>query len=404
MKKPTLNMMSGVSISILIVSGQVMAADSISEAIEAGKASGDFRLRYESVEQDNAVDDATALTLRSRIGYSTGDIAGVSAMIEFEDSRIVANQNDFTVGPTGFNPGEYSVIADPETTEVDQGYLQYKNNIATVKLGRQVLTLDNHRFVGHVGWRQDRQTFDALSVVLTPVEKLTVTYAYLDQRNRIFAEAADINAQDHLFNIGYTTPFGKLTGYAYLLEVDQQADNALDTYGVSFKGSMDMSDTKFLYGAEYATQEKETEGVEDRDMDYMMLEGGVVISGVTIKANYEVLGSDDGKDAFFTPLATLHKFNGWADTFVLDTPDVGVVDMSVTVSGTVAGGKWAIVYHDFEADEPSDTVDDLGKEIDVLYAKKFGKYYNTGIKYAAYSNGDTGADTDKLWVWVGAAF
>jgi hypothetical protein len=32
------------------------------------------------------------------------------------------------------------------------------------KIGRQVITMDNHRFVGHVGWRQDRQTFDALTL------------------------------------------------------------------------------------------------------------------------------------------------------------------------------------------------------------------------------------------------
>ena len=49
-------------------------------------------------------------------------------------------------------------------------------------------------------------------------------------------------------------------------------------------------------------------------------------------------------------------------------------------------------------------VDDLGDEIDFLYAKKFGKHYNAGIKYAQYSAGDILVDTDKLWVWVGASF
>lgn len=400
MKRPTNHLLNGVSLAILLASGHAVAADSFAEALESGKAYGDFRLRYESVEQDNDADDASALTLRSRLGYTTGSISGFSATLEFEDSRIVAGQDEYAP----VSPG-YSIIADPETTEVDQGFLQYKSDMATVKVGRQVLTLDNHRFVGHVGWRQDRQTFDALSATLTPVENLTLTYAYLDQRNRIFAESADVNSKDHLFNVGFGTPFGKLTGYAYLLEVDQQVDNALDTYGIRFAGATDLSDLKVLYAAEYATQEAES-GTSEADADYMLLEGGVGVSGVTFKLGYEVLGSDDGDYGFLTPLATLHKFNGWADQF-LGTPDQGLVDLYVSASGKVAGGKWAVVYHDYEADESTDSIDDLGDEVDLLFAKKFGKHYNCGIKYAAYTAGDEDAgkvDADKLWLWVGASF
>ena len=401
MKKPSHHLLSGVSLAVMLASGHAVAAGSLAEALETGKAYGDFRLRYESVEQDNAADDASALTLRSRLGYTTGSISGFSATLEFEDSRIVMGQDEYTVAATQFNPGEYSQILDPETTEVDQGFLQYKSDTVTVKAGRQVLTLDNHRFVGHVGWRQDRQTFDAVSAVVTPVENLTLTYAFLDQRNRIFAEVADVNSEDHLLNASFKTSLGTLTGYAYLLD-DVDAELTLDTYGVRFTGSSDAGEgLKLLYGLEYATQEFE-QGADENDMDYMMLEGGVVVSGITVKAGYEVLGSDDGERGFATPLATLHKFNGWADVFAASTPAVGLVDMSLTVAGSLAGGN--LVYHEFEADDASDTVDDLGDELDFSYAMKFGKNYNAGIKYAMYSAGDTGVDTDKLWVWVGASF
>ncbi len=49
--------------------------------------------------------DATALTLRTKVGYSTGSYEGFSALIEFEDSRIVAGEDDFSVPPIGFKPG-----------------------------------------------------------------------------------------------------------------------------------------------------------------------------------------------------------------------------------------------------------------------------------------------------------
>lgn len=391
------------SLLIAAIFGSSLAqANSITDALTSGKAKVDLRLRYEAVDQDNALQDASALTLRSRIGYTTGSVNGFSAVIEMEDNRIVLGEGDYTVGPSGYNLGEYSVIADPEFTELEQGFLQYKNKTVTAKIGRQVIALDNHRFVGHVGWRQDRQTFDAFSIKTTPMKNLSLTYAYIDQRNRIFGEDADLDAKDHLFNGAYKTKYGTLGVYGYLLEVDNDTDNALDTYGFRFNGATKSGDLKWIYGLEYATQSSET-ATTDFDADYLFLEAGAVFNGITAKLAYEVLGSDDGNYGFSTPLATLHKFNGWADQF-LGTPAQGLVDTSFTLAGKLAGGKWSVIYHDFEADDASATVDDLGSEIDLSYAKKFGKHYSAGIKYAAYS-GDSGkVDADKVWVWFGASF
>lgn len=401
LKLSPLNVALSAAFLSLAVSQSVLA-ETFTEALTSGKAYGDFNLRYESVEQDNTVKDASALTLRTRLGYTTGSVSGFSATIEMEDSRVVLGQGDFTVGPTGYNSGVYSVIGDPEHTELDQGFIQYKNDKVTAKLGRQVITMDGHRFVGHVGWRQDRQTFDALSVAYAPVKDLSVKYAYITQRNRIFAQAADFDAKDHLLNVSYNTSAGKLVGYSYMLEIDNDTDNALDTYGASFTGSTKAGKTKILYAAEYAKQTSETAGVE-YEADYMKIEGGAVVSGFTAKLGYEVLGSDDGAYGFATPLATLHKFNGWSDQF-LGTPSQGLVDTYVSVSGKVGGGGFTVAYHGFEADEVTDGVDDLGSELNVSYVKKFGKNYVVGIKYAAYSAGDIKVDADKFWVWAGAKF
>jgi hypothetical protein len=401
LKLSKLNIALSTAFLCLSASGSVLA-DSVTEALISGKAYGDFNLRYENVSQDNPAEDASALTLRTRLGYSTGSVSGFSATVEFEDSRVVLGQGDYTVGPTGYNLGQYSVIADPQHTELDQGFIQYKNDTITFKLGRQVITMDGHRFVGHVGWRQDRQTFDALSVDYKATKDFAVKYAYVTQRNRIFAEAADLDAKDHLINLSYTTSVGKLVGYSYLLKVDNDTDNALDTYGISLTGSTKAGGTKVLYAAEYATQTSES-ATTNFDADYLKLEGGAVISGITAKLGYEVLGSDDGAYGFSTPLATLHKFNGWSDQF-LGTPSQGLVDTYVSVGAKLGGGGLTVAYHGFEADEADETVDDLGSELNVSYVKKFGKNYVAGVKYASYSAGDIKVDADKLWVWVGAKF
>tara|TARA_R110001592_G_scaffold140266_1_gene361003 strand:- start:110 stop:1324 length:1215 start_codon:yes stop_codon:yes gene_type:complete len=391
----------GLGITSLIATGVIStqalaSADDISNALTSGTAYGDFRLRYEYVDQDNTLDSAKALTLRSRLGYNTGAYEGFSATMEFEDSRVVADQDRYTTGG-------YSVIADPETTELDQGYLQYKNDELTVKFGRQVLILDNHRFVGDVGWRQDRQTFDALTINYKFSKDLQASYAYLGQRNRILAETADKNSKDKILNISYSTGLGKLTAYSYLLEEDNGTDNSIDTFGLRFAGATDINEElKALYTLEYAYQENEAAG-NALETNYMLVEGGLVFSGITAKLSYEVLGSKDGLIGFTTPLATLHKFNGWADQF-LNTPNEGLSDLSVSFSGKLAGGKWLAVYHDFNADDSSVAVDDLGSELDLSYSKGFGKNYSAGLKYAAYSAGDIKVDTDKVWLLLGAKF
>ncbi|MFQ3264833.1 MAG: hypothetical protein ACI9U5_000700 [Colwellia sp.] len=376
---------------------------SIAEAIINGKTKINLNLRYETVDQDNAKKDADALTLRTRVTYTTGDVAGFSSIVEFEDSRVVLGMNDYnnTLGKNG----DYSVIADPETTEVDQFLLQYKQESLAIKVGRQLITMDNHRFVGHVGWRQDRQTFDGVTFTYQPIKDLTVDYGYITKRNRIFAEAKDIDSNDHLLNAAYQTSLGKITAYGYLLEIDNESENGLDTFGIRFNGGTSIGEQKISYQLEYAQQDADNTATS-YSADYFLAEVSSTFSGIGLKLGYELLGSDDGNYGFSTPLATLHKFNGWSDQF-LNTPKEGLTDLYASVGGKVAGGKWAVIYHKFDADDASATVDDLGSEINAVYSNSFTKNYTAGIKLAAYSAGDTTAgkvDTNKVWLWLNAKF
>lgn len=390
-----------VTISGMFPSQSALAVQ-LGEALTSGSTKLDLRLRYETVDQKNPLENASALTLRTRLGYTTGATQGFSATIEMEDNRIVLGQGDYSVPPTGYQPGQYSVIADPEFTELDQGFIQFQSEPLNVKLGRQVIALDNHRFVGHVGWRQDRQTFDAISAEYRINHRAKFYYAYILQRNRIFAQDTDLDAKDHLFNGSYVTSAGIAKAYGYVLEVDNGSDNSLDTFGVSFSGSRELSTLKALYAVEYASQSADSP-TTSFNADYIMLEAGMVLSGVTAKLTYEKLGSDEGQYGFSTPLATLHKFNGWSDQF-LSTPQEGLIDIQFSLAGKNFDGNWLLAYHDFKADQASPVVDDLGSEINVQYTRKFAKYYSAGIKYASYSGGSNKVDTDKLWVWVGAGF
>src|SRR5690606_22517526 len=117
-------------------SGAFAQASSLEAALARGKVSGQFNLRYEGVSEDNALDDARALTLRSAIKYSTADLSGFSGVVELEDVHQVG-LDDYSVPVTGFNAGRYSVISDPETTELNQAYVQYAQGGFLARLGRQ---------------------------------------------------------------------------------------------------------------------------------------------------------------------------------------------------------------------------------------------------------------------------
>jgi hypothetical protein len=57
----------------------------------------------------------------------------------------------------------------------------------------------------------------------------------------------------------------------------------------------------------------------------------------------------------------------WSDQF-LGAPKEGLTDLYASL-----GGKWAIIYHKFDADEASPKVDDLGSEINAVYTKALRK-------------------------------
>lgn len=361
-------------------------AENFGEALTGGSPLLDMRLRYEAVD-DSVNADARALTLRTRLGYRTGNWNGFYGLGEYEDVRVIGGVDSYAPQRSG-----HATVADPEVTELNQAYLGYTGFADTeIRAGRQRIILDNARFVGNVGWRQNEQTFGALSVVNTGIEDFTVTYAFIDKINGILT-TFDANVSDHILNVRYSgfEP-ATITGYGYLLEDDDSgAEN--DTWGIRLKGAHATdAGPRLLYTAEFATQD-----TNSNDASYGFLEGGLAISGVTVKVGYELLGSDDGAYGFQTPLATKHAFNGWADQF-LATPANGLEDLMFSMGGKVAGVELLAVYHDFSADEGGA---DYGTELDLLAVRKFGKRYALGLKYASYDADTWKTDTDKLWLWA----
>lgn len=410
MKKHTIHLLAA-AVGSLVYAAPSVSAKTFTESLQQGSSiKVNIRTRFEDVTQDkfNAPGEleADAWTTRLRLSYQSGAWNGFAFFAELDDVSEMENNIDYKDAPQGFSavddPANTAVIADPVGTELNQGFISYTTFNNQVKIGRQRLVLDNSRFIGNVGWRQNEQTYDGFSITDKSIRYTNLTYAYIKNVNKIFGEdnplLSDENHESHILNASYTGfDAGKLIGYAYLLDVvgpfATSKNASSDTLGVRWQGAPIGA---FSYNLEYAQQTNAGVG-QDYDTDYLLAEGIVAISRYSFTLGYELLGSDEGAYGFSTPLATLHAFNGWADKF-LATPGVGLEDKYVTVGVTLGGAQALLGYHKYDADEGGN---DYGDEINLSLSKKFGATV-WSAKYAAYSEGDAlGAgftDTTKFWL------
>lgn len=395
----------GLSASALL-SGAVHADGfgPIGGAISETKPLVDARLRFEDVDQDPMIDEAQALTLRGRLGFETGKAWETALLAEGEFVwPLTSDYNSTTNGNT-----TYPVVADPETYEINR--LQLVNTripLTAITLGRQRILLDDQRFVGNSGWRQNEQTFDSLRVVNKTVPNLTIDVAYVDQVNRVFGKESPqgrYEGDSFLGNVSYQLPIGKVTGFGYWLEFDPVTGvpaavrDSSETFGLRFAGERPLSKIKLAYAASYATQQQYSDNPLNFDNDYYLLE----LTG-TYRQYYVGLGMEtlegNGVKGFTTPLASLHKFQGWADKFLTTPPD-GIEDRYLNAGFTLKGlGPLDTLsaqasYHAYEAERISR---DYGSEVDLQLQAKWQRFLGT-LKYARYTADSFLTDTTKFWI------
>lgn len=394
---------------------------SYSTALEWGTLSLNSRVRFETAELTGK-EDADNLSLRIRPGITTKEYSGFMAMVE-GDFNLVSDKDSYNAAGV-HGDSDKAVIADPENAQLDQAWVSYAYEGYNAKAGRQVIALDNQRWIGHVGWRQSRQTYDAVTLQGAPIEGVSMQYSYIANVVRIFgdsapsdgANASEFGSSSHLLNASWAGGnAGKFTAYGYILDLDDSPGKIAgsDTFGISYAGEWDATEGLPLgVYLEAANQSDAGDNVQDYSALYFHGKLSGSFKGASIEAGYELLGSDDaglddeGNETFASvkaPLATLHAFNGFADVFLV-TPDKGLQDAYVSAGykfdlgedfGPLISKIW---YHDFSSDEGSD---DLGSEIDVVLAKPIPIKSLPGtlgfiFKYADYDAPTEGNDLTRL--------
>ncbi len=369
------------------------------QALSGGKMTLDSRLRLESVADDALAKDANALTWRNRLGYRTAPWRGFTLFAEVEDVRAL----DDSYNSTANGRTDYATVADPEGSEWNQVNVAWDSGQGTqLVAGRQRIVLDNQRFFGNVGWRQNEQTFDAFSAMHAFANNTQLRYAYLDKAHRVFGDhhpnplLAGFDLSGHLLNAAHVFTLGTLVGYGYFIENEDLPLTSARTLGTRFAGAKPLSDAwKLVYAIEYAQQDAWRRAPASINADYRLIEFGAAHGAYAGKVACEVLGGD-GRYGFQTPFATLHAFNGWADKF-LTTPVNGLVDRYVTINGPIGAAQWTVAYHQYDADRGNSA---YGSEWDASLSYPFKQRFNAVAKMARYNSDGFARDTEKLWLSI----
>lgn len=385
-------------------------------AVAEGKESfapaffGETQLRYEGAKNDVAIQRSDAITQALRVGVEAGLLPGFRILAEGE--AVVAYNGAYNDG-TGdrlLRP----VIPNPETIELNRLQVQVsiaENAILTV--GRQILAIDDQRFIGPARFRQNNQTFDAVHLSYRADSLATVQAGYIQRTNRILGgdnPNGRFNGNSYFFNTSIHTPIGRLGAFHYALDLEtgpvgQRNDwFSSKTTGVRLEGRLHDDAIGLDWVASYASQSDFADSPFDYRADYWLAGVTTYAGPVRLGAAWESLGAGTGQ-SFQTPLGTRRKFQGLADVFLITPPD-GVRDANLSLAWDAPAPNWVDIltisarHHWFDAARGDQ---DYGTEIDlVVKAEAFAAEWSAG--FAHYSADGFASDTTRLFLNITKRF
>lgn len=364
----------------------------------------DIRMRYEYGDVDApGLGNATAWTIRERAGLKLGPFAGFTMFAEYEGTQAL-DDHYVTPFPTSPGPGPRTVIADPESSGLNQAWLEWAGFDSSVRAGRQRIIMDNAAFIGNVGWRQNEQTYDGVLLQTAALDDFRFQYAWINRVNRIFGSDAtgavrNFAGDTHLLNANWKPNDSfQMSGYIYLMDFDETgAAFSNNTYGLWAETSVPLFGD---WSGKLHTEAAWQTDASSTPVDYSAFYGHVFFAAShethKVTLGYEHLGEDLGTSkatgapapiSFRTPLATAHAFNGFADAFlgarIGGTPG-GIGDLYVSYSTMLpAEIKFLAALHWFGED---DFEFGHGWEADLVLSRKFGEYFTAIAKVAVFDS------------------
>lgn len=369
------------------------------EALTRGQLFGELRPRYNRIIEEADEDVTRGGTYRARLGWRTAPWAGWRATIEgIHTDHFDKHFND---DPGLLATSAYPLLPDPRYTGVNQAHVEYAGDDGLrVRAGRQVVRLENSRFVSDNDFRQIPQVFDGVHARYDGFERVQLEAGYF---TRVRTTSGVTNAlklatlraawnpwPDHVvstYAVFHQQPRnGAFTGFE---------DNSYRVLGARIEGAFRTgAGLDVPYVLEGAHQDKYAGGDARIDARYWRAGAGLAQARWTVRYDHEVKGSNRGVFGLETPLTDFYAFNGWTLNF-FNTPRAGLVDRWLTGRYAVGPVTFYGEAHRFHADFGGAG---LGRENDFGLTVDLGHDATLRLQHARYDSppGAT-ADIRKTW-------
>ena len=371
--------------------------------------SANLRLRYQGVDRGAGLGGGDALTLRAfgtaqaNLGHGfnvLGEVEAIAALVDdFNDGTDPLSDRAFIPDPEGIAINRLKVVSEtlPKTR---------------VSLGRQRIVLNDWRFIGSFPFRQNDQTLDAFRVETRAIDFGNDTgvldVGVFDKVNRPLGPdnpEGTFSGTSWYANYGITTPIGRVVGFHYdFALITPEGDNSTVTTGARLLGRLHRPDFGVIWEGSYAVQRDNGDNPNDFSADYWLGSLRLEPNDWAFRIRGEELGAEDGQ-SLQTPLASLHRFSGLADQFIITPPD-GLRDLSVLVErklgqvGPFERIKIGARAHHFEDAGGDET---YGNELDFTLSARVGKAL-ISLEHARYDSESFSVDTRSTVLSVSYVF
>lgn len=374
-------------------------ATNLSEAFTQGKFSGMLRYRFDTVDDETKPKDALASTLRTSLGFASKPLHGFSGYIELYSNEILGDDTfNWLTNPNGGNAhySQYPNVSDPEHAGFAQMYGQYVHapSKTSVRVGRQLFTINDEQWVTASRYRQNQNIFDAASITTSPIGNLTFEGAYIMANHDVFANTVPLDG--YVANLSYSfKDIGKLSLYGVWTDYVRAANfgNSVRTLGVRLDGPYKIDqDLSLLYAFDYAMQDPDFDNPSTKDdaAIYYLLEAGVQFKAYNFRVSLTHRdGNSADHDGIKAPIGYPYPYRGETEQFVGNPAD-GVEIITLRGGGPVPGIDglgFQVFYWNFSAVE---TDLDFGQEIcgQLDYTMPFEKRWKLSGRVSQFIDAD----------------
>ena len=381
---------------------------SLVDSIRDGRLMLEMRPRYARITETVRPETTDVWVLRTTLGWQTAPYHNLRVTAQYIYTGVLGPEN-YNADPAKFATSPYPLLPDPPHSGVNQLFADYTGIASTkLRLGRQILRIDDQRFISDVDFRQTPQVFDGATLTTDVIPETEIQLGEYRRMRTVLGQLNNLRL--HVLHAAWNVlPDHTLSAYGYWHDQANTgaqtgfANNAQRITGVQVEGGFPLTSLgdgwRWLYFLSYARQNRIGEGDARIKADYQRFGAGVASSLGGVRLDHEVKGSNAGVYGFQTPLTDYYAFNGWALQYT-STPPQGLRDTWITGRRHVDKFEAFFEAHRFRSDFGGLA---LGREIDVglvysIYRNVLFKVQHAQFKAGRDARG--GNDVDKTWVMV----